>query len=403
LYFPDVFFFSKASNLLISKNGIVKLTDFGISHLISIKSEQQNDALRTLRANKSLAGTGLEEAISSPYWMAPEVIAGEEETTTASDIWSVGCTAIELMSRVPPFFDLSVNEACLRVLDTPISYPGGLSKKGKKFLDLCFERNPSKRITAQELLVFLNDGEASPRPVKTAPAPAVEEEAPPVAAKPLKMSDSGAMPPALLSPRGNVDFFERVKTETNAFVYNEFLVLMKRFKLKQIDAQEVSRCAAKLFRYQKDIIADFNAFLPKKYRIDIHALEESPKNEEELEQLYAMLEEYRLTTFYDVIAERCNNLSEFCALSGEDLEGLGLKKFHVKKAIQIQQILSTKEEKAEEKVEEEKVEEEKVEEEKVVEEEEELGFEVGEVAIAAENLAYEMGEELSDEEEEASN
>lgn len=43
--------------------------------------------------------------VGTPYWMAPEIIE-MTGTTTACDVWSVGCTIIELLEGKPPYFDL---------------------------------------------------------------------------------------------------------------------------------------------------------------------------------------------------------------------------------------------------------------------------------------------------------
>lgn len=43
--------------------------------------------------------------MGTPYWMAPEIIE-MTGTTTACDVWSVGCTIIELLEGKPPYFDL---------------------------------------------------------------------------------------------------------------------------------------------------------------------------------------------------------------------------------------------------------------------------------------------------------
>lgn len=91
--------------------------------------------------NLSFAGT--------PYWMAPEVIQEQTNVTYACDIWSLGCTVIELLTEKPPYYDLNPWAALLKIAsekEPPI--PEHLSSEVKDFLYLCFERNPEKRSTA---------------------------------------------------------------------------------------------------------------------------------------------------------------------------------------------------------------------------------------------------------------
>lgn len=86
----------KGANILTTKEGLVKLADFGV-------------ASRT---------TGLSESsvVGTPYWMAPEVIE-LSGATTASDIWSLGCTVIELLEGKPPYHNLQPMPALFRIVN----------------------------------------------------------------------------------------------------------------------------------------------------------------------------------------------------------------------------------------------------------------------------------------------
>jgi serine/threonine protein kinase len=121
----------KSGNILCTKDGIIKLADFGIA---------------TAQGNTKEVFEG------SPYWVAPEVIE-LSGSSTASDIWSVGCTAIELFTTKPPYFELEPVSALFRIATDPnIPYPEGISVTFKSFLDECFQRDKNLRIDASRLL-----------------------------------------------------------------------------------------------------------------------------------------------------------------------------------------------------------------------------------------------------------
>ncbi|XP_022772825.1 mitogen-activated protein kinase kinase kinase 5-like isoform X2 [Durio zibethinus] len=129
----------KGANLLVDANGVVKLADFGMAkHLTALSYEL------------SLKG--------SPYWMAPEVIKAVMQKDSnpnlalAVDIWSLGCTVIEMFNGKPPWSGLEGPQAMFKVLNKTPPMPEALSPEGKDFLRCCFQRNPAERPSAAKLL-----------------------------------------------------------------------------------------------------------------------------------------------------------------------------------------------------------------------------------------------------------
>lgn len=90
-------------------------------------------------------------AVGSPYWMAPEVIE-MRGSSSACDIWALGCTIIELITGQPPYFEFNQVQAmfCMVENERP-PFPQNMSKNLESFLDACFKRNPEDRATAKQL------------------------------------------------------------------------------------------------------------------------------------------------------------------------------------------------------------------------------------------------------------
>ncbi|CAL0302288.1 unnamed protein product [Lupinus luteus] len=129
----------KGANILVDNKGCIKLADFGAS--------KQVVELATISGAKSMKGT--------PYWMAPEVILQTGHSFSA-DIWSVGCTVIEMATGKPPWSQQYQQEvAALFHIGTTKAHPpipDHLTIGAKDFLIKCLEKEPNSRPSASELL-----------------------------------------------------------------------------------------------------------------------------------------------------------------------------------------------------------------------------------------------------------
>nr|CAD1844757.1 unnamed protein product [Ananas comosus var. bracteatus] len=125
----------KGANLLVDPNGRVKLADFGMAKHISGQS-----------CPLSFKG--------SPYWMAPEVIKNTNGCSLAVDIWSLGCTVLEMATSKPPWSQYEGIAAMFKIGNSKElpAIPDHLSGECKDFVRQCLQREPSKRPTAAELL-----------------------------------------------------------------------------------------------------------------------------------------------------------------------------------------------------------------------------------------------------------
>ncbi|XP_057527939.1 mitogen-activated protein kinase kinase kinase YODA-like [Amaranthus tricolor] len=146
----------KGANILVDPNGRVKLADFGMAKHITGQS-----------CPLSLKG--------SPYWMAPEVIKNSNGCNLAVDIWSLGCTVLEMATTKPPWSQYEGVAAMFKIGNSKElpAIPDHLSEEGKDFVRLCLQRNPYHRRTAAKLLEhpFVKNTAPLERPLPT-PEPA---------------------------------------------------------------------------------------------------------------------------------------------------------------------------------------------------------------------------------------
>ncbi|KAL2898602.1 Mitogen-activated protein kinase kinase kinase 17 [Bienertia sinuspersici] len=88
----------------------------------------------------------------SPLWMAPEVVRGESQGRE-SDIWSLGCTVIEMFTGLPAWKDCGAHTLFQIGYSNDLpEFPAQLPELGKDFLKKCLNRNPRQRWSSDQLL-----------------------------------------------------------------------------------------------------------------------------------------------------------------------------------------------------------------------------------------------------------
>lgn len=165
----------KCANILVDDQGIVKLADFGASKRLdpaqvrATKTDgdvsQSRDSLKEHLQKQSEVDSPLAFGAAAtmirgtPYYMAPECVTNHGDVGFAADIWSLGCSVLEMLTGNPPwkkrnfpsvhalmFFLAESGET--PVQDIPQKAPHEL----KTFLSACFRRNPEERPSAKQLL-----------------------------------------------------------------------------------------------------------------------------------------------------------------------------------------------------------------------------------------------------------
>ncbi|XP_038654074.1 myosin-IIIa isoform X4 [Scyliorhinus canicula] len=131
----------KGNNILLTTEGGIKLVDFGVSAQLTSTR---------LRCNTS---------VGTPFWMAPEVIACEQQLDSSydvrCDVWSLGITAIELADGNPPLTDLHPMRALFKIPRNPppkLHQPELWSELFNDFITICLIKDFEHRPTVSNLL-----------------------------------------------------------------------------------------------------------------------------------------------------------------------------------------------------------------------------------------------------------
>ncbi|KAG9129305.1 hypothetical protein Leryth_015686 [Lithospermum erythrorhizon] len=125
----------KGANILVDPTGEIKVADFGMAKHITA-------------CTSALSFKG------SPYWMAPEVVMNTNGYNLQVDIWSLGCTVLEMATSKPPWSQFEGVAAIFKIgnsRELP-DIPNHLSANAKSFIRLCLQREPVARPSASQLL-----------------------------------------------------------------------------------------------------------------------------------------------------------------------------------------------------------------------------------------------------------
>jgi eukaryotic-like serine/threonine-protein kinase len=168
----------KPSNMLVTRHGDVKLSDFGIARA---------------EADASLTRTGL--VTGSPAYLAPEVASGAS-ATEASDVWSLGATLYHLLAGHPPY---DVNENLMGALYKIVHEdPPRLPDSGwlSTLLEHTMSRRPTDRWSMDQVREFLAQGPA----VSITPEPIDETDSESTRVLQATPSEPVAVPPVVAAP-----------------------------------------------------------------------------------------------------------------------------------------------------------------------------------------------------------
>ena len=139
----------KPANIMIRRDGLVKLTDFGIARALDASGH-------------TLHG----ELLGTPNYMSPEQVLGQA-ATVASDLYALGVVAHEMLSGQRPFDrETPIATAFSHVQDPPPPLPGDLPEDLALVVEDCLQKDPQKRpphATAVALRLGLGDNEVMGR------------------------------------------------------------------------------------------------------------------------------------------------------------------------------------------------------------------------------------------------
>ncbi|XP_034698071.1 CBL-interacting serine/threonine-protein kinase 23 isoform X2 [Vitis riparia] len=126
----------KPENLLLDANGVLKVSDFGLS---ALPQQVREDGL-------------LHTTCGTPNYVAPEVINNKGYDGAKADLWSCGVILFVLMAGYLPFEESNLMALYKKIFKADFTFPPWLSSSAKKLIKRILDPNPETRITIAEVI-----------------------------------------------------------------------------------------------------------------------------------------------------------------------------------------------------------------------------------------------------------